>query len=100
MPYTVGQQLMAGSSSVPLPLTAQDNEITSATATNNYAQITLTTPGVPTIVHAYSGYDIYILPPGGAQINNIGINQPFLVRDGSSIGFNCIRSSQFYTVAP
>jgi hypothetical protein len=88
----------AGSSqSTATPLTKQDNQVTSGTGG---VMLTLNTPGVPTFVHAYAGATILVYPTVGGQINGIGVNAPYTVVDGSSMAFNCLTSTQWYSTSP
>jgi hypothetical protein len=82
------------------PLPAQDNEITN-TASGTYVRITLATPGVPTILHNYSGNTIFVCPatPSG-QINHLGLNVSYSMGDGTSMVFRCMTPTQWYSTSP
>src|SRR6266446_3184399 len=86
MPYTIARSLAAAGTTqgAATPLTSQDNEITSSTSgVSEGVIITLVTPGIPTIVHNYSGNDIFLWPPVGGQINKLGVNVKYRIVDGS-----------------
>jgi hypothetical protein len=97
--YSVATGVAAAGSTqgTATPLTKQDNQVTSGTGG---VILTLNTPGVPTFVHAYAGAPISVYPISGGQINGIGVNAPYTVVDGSSMAFNCLTSTQWYSTSP
>jgi hypothetical protein len=55
---------------------------------------------LPIIVTNFGGNDILVLPNGGAQINQLGVNNPYTIINGSSQLFFPASSVQLYSLIP
>ncbi len=79
------------------PLTAQWNEVDSATAANAGVLLEALQTGQSQVVVNVSGVSIDVWPQPGSQINALGVNQPFPLANGARGTFEFFTDTQIRT---